>query len=233
MFNRKNYMKIYNKKYRDANKNKLSAMHKQYYKINKDKMLLSMKEHRENKKNIYAITRKKWGENNKEYVSRKNKEWYEKHKNEYNKKRREQYQKNPPIWSTYQYRKDYLKKWQRNKRKKDLLYKINSNISRRLRKDLKRFNITKKESTQTMVQYSMADLKTHIEKQFNKYLFQTLFQCNWEIENSTPLSWATSENDIYNLWDLKNLVPLFKSDNRTKSDSYSGNLKNTFSLIGR
>jgi len=229
MVKRKKYLQ----KWRETNKESIKNAAKEYYIVHRESMLENMRVHRKNKKKIYAVTQKIWAEKNKKYISQKYKEWYEKNKTEYNKKRREQYQKNPPAWSTYEHRKEYLKKWQRDKRKKDLLYRLNSNISRRIRKDLKHFNLTKKESTQEILQYTMKELKTHIQKQFKAGMSWKNMGTVWEIDHSTPLSWGCSKDDMYKLWGLSNLVPLFKSDNRKKQDLYSGNLTNTFSILGR
>lgn len=223
----------YLKKWREKNKETIKINAKQYYNDNKKTLQQNNKQRWKLNKESYSLSRKKWGENNKEYISQKNKKWYEKNKDEYNKNRKEKRKINPPIWDTYQYRKEYLKKWQREKRKKDLLYRINSNISRRIRKDLKRFNTTKKESTQNIVKYSMTELKMHIEKQFKPDMNWANMGTVWEIDHSTPVSWATNESDLYNLWDISNLHPMFINENREKQNMFSSNLKTTFSLIGR
>ena len=211
-----NAKQIYNKKYYVVNKEILQKKNRKRWNDNKLK---------------YQITAKKWREKNIENCRKKQMEWYLKNKEEYNKKRNARAKL--LRLNSYNKRKEYFQTYQKNKRKTDILYRLNSNISRRIRKDLKRFNLTKKESTQTFLSYTMKELQNHLEKQFQKGMTWTNMGIIWEIDHSTPLDWASVENDIYKLWDLQNLVPLFRSDNRKKSNSYSGNLKTTFSILSR
>jgi len=223
--------KEYLKKWRLDHKKNISIFNKSYYKVNKEKMNNRMKELRKTNKEKYKTIEKNWREKNKEQIKINNKDWYSKNKVEYNKNRK--LINKGVYWQTYEHRKEYLKKWQKQKRQKDLLYRLNSNISRRIRKDLKRFNLTKKESTQNMLPYSMQELKEHIEKQFTSEMNWDNMGIVWEIDHSSPLSWAQNEKDILSLWALTNLRPLLKKENREKQDLFSGDINNTLSSIGR
>jgi hypothetical protein len=223
--------KEYLKKWRLNNKKNISIFNQSYYKTNKEKMNNKMKELRKINKEKYKIIEKEWRNKNKEKIKIDHKEWYNKNKVEYNKNRR--LTNKGVYWNTYEHRKEYLKKWQTQKRQKDLLYRLNSNISRRIRKDLKRFNLTKKESTQKILPYSMQELKEHIEKQFTSEMNWNNMGEFWEIDHSTPIAWCQNEKDMLNLWALSNLRPLLKQENREKQDLFSGDISNTLSSIGR
>jgi len=233
MFNKKEYMKNYLKIWRKNNKEKSKQWHANYYEKNKEKLLLKMKKTRLLNKEKYNQTEKIWRKNNKEHIKEKNKTWYQKNKDTYNKKRKENRKNNPKIWETYEHRKEYLKNWQKQKRQKNLLYRLNSNISRRIRKDLTRFNTIKKESTQTLLPYTMQQLKEYIEKQFTLEMNWNNMGVIWEIDHSTPVSYAQNEKELIDLWALENLHPMLKQENREKQDSFSSNVKNTLSNIGR
>jgi len=204
---------------------------KKYYMIHKEILQKKNRERWNDNKVEYQIAAKKWRAENIEGCRKKQMEWYLKNKEEYNKRRN--VRAKLLRLNTYEKRKEYFQAYQKNKRKTDILYRLNSNISRKIRKDLKRFNLTKKESTQTILSYTMKELQTHLEIQFQKGMTWDNMGTVWEIDHSTPLSWASSEDDIYKLWELQNLVPLFKSDNRKKQNFYSGNLKTTLGIIGR
>jgi len=223
--------KEYQQKYQKQWKEKHINYSKEYYKKNKEKLNTQMKELRKNNNEKYDQTEKAWRDKNKEKIKQTNKEYYLKNKDNINKNRKI---KNKGVyWQTYEHRKEYLKKWQTQKRQKDLLYRLNSNISRRIRKDLKRFNLTKKESTQKMLPYSMQELKEHIEKQFTSEMNWNNMGEFWEIDHSTPIAWCQNEKDMLNLWALSNLRPLLKQENREKQDLFSGDINNTLSSVGR
>jgi len=203
-----------------------------YYLFNK-KILLEKNKIRWNKnKAKYKISSKKWKDKNKDYLSVKHKEWYLKNKTEFNKKRR--LQNKGIYWNKYSYRKEYLKQYQRNKRRTDLLFRLNSNISRQLRKNLVRLNLTKKDSTKNILPYSMAQLKEHLEKQFDKTMTWENFGFTWNIDHKTPITWYHTEKDLIKYgWALENLAPLDATKNKEKQNDFCSDVMLALSLIGR
>jgi hypothetical protein len=205
--------------------------YKEYYLKNREKIIARNKLNRLNNLEKYRVSSKKWREKHKAEFNKKQLEWYHKNKEEYNTRRNARAKL--LRLNNYEPRKEYFKLYQRNKRATNILYKLHDNISRRIRKDLIRFNKKKKESTQKILPYNMAELQKHIEVQFTNEMSWENMGLVWEIDHIVPLNWAQSVEDILELWKLTNLRPLLISNNRIKSDKFCGDVNIALSSIGR
>ena len=103
-----------------------------------------------------------------------------------------------------------------------------------MRKNLVRLNLTKKDSTKNILPYSMAQLKEHLEKQFDKTMTWENFGFTWNIDHKTPITWYHTEKDLIKYgWALENLAPLDATKNKEKQNDFCSDVMLALSLIGR
>jgi hypothetical protein len=197
---------------------------KNYYKNNKEKI----KKYKTNYRN-----------NNKEQIKEKDKKYYiynkEKIKtfNKLNKSKNKEYQK-----KYYKNNKNKLKekdnKYKKYKYKTDLNYKLKSNISKSICEKLKKQNLKKLKSTLKYVDYTIQDLKEHLEKMFEPWMNWNnwgLYKASeWNDNDNTTWTWQidhilpqssfnfTDEEQIKKCWELENLRPLSAKENILKRD---------------
>ena len=126
-----------------------------------------------------------------------------------NKKLTEYYKSNP---SKRVYNKELqLKRYQKNK--------VTFNFSRRMRKSLN--GIKESKSWETLVNYSLEDLKLHLEKQFTNGMSWENYG-EWHIDHILPISSFNIQdyNDEYfqKCWSLEKLQPMWAVENIKKSN---------------
>lgn len=113
----------------------------------------------------------------------------------------------------------YLRKWSKNKRGKDIGYKIKKNLRSRIYKVLK-FN-KKQDRFVNLIGCSVQELKMHLEKQFKQGMdWGNYGQPGWEIDHIIPCSkfnLALKEQQL-ECFSYKNLQPLWGYENNQKSD---------------
>jgi len=156
----------------------------------------------------------------KEYV--KTDRW-KKLSKEYYKKNREhllelkrQYYKKPHI-------KAHRNKYLRERRKNDLIFNLNHSMSRGMRMSLKRNGgKTKKDHWESIVGYTVKQLKSHLEKQFQPGMSWDNHG-EWHIDHKIPISKfnfsSIEHEDFKRCWDMKNLQPLWAKDNLSKGNT--------------
>ena len=174
------------------------------------------------KKNTYI-------NNNKEKVILSYKKYREKNKERILKNKKEHYYNN--IESIKIYRKKYNKenreyynKWEKNKTKNDILFRLSKNMRSRVRTFLRKNKISKTNKTMDLVGYSPSFLKEHIEKQFHPNMTWDNYG-EWHIDHIIPLNSANSEEELYKLCHYTNLQPLWAKDNLSKGCKILSELK--------
>ena len=120
------------------------------------------------------------------------------------------------------------KKWPKRKRTKEenlAAYrkdKLRYNFSRGMRKSL--HSNKNGASWESLVGYTLVDLKTHIEKQFVEGMSWDNYGPVWHIDHIRPVASfniKTAEcSDFKECWSLNNLQPLFALDNFKKGSTY-------------
>ena len=97
--------------------------------------------------------------------------------------------------------------------------KVARNISRRMRQSLK--GERKSSSWTDLVDYTLSDLKTHLESLFQEGMSWDNYG-EWHIDHIKPVSsfniTSDSCEEFKNCWKLSNLQPLWAVDNFKKSD---------------
>jgi hypothetical protein len=104
-------------------------------------------------------------------------------------------------------------------RGKNIMYKIMDNLSNRIYIALNRYNIKKNFKYNELLGCSIIDLKEHLEKQFTEGMTFSNYG-EWELDHIIPVSKFDLTNDfqLKKCFEYKNLQPLWKKDNRKKSN---------------
>ena len=115
--------------------------------------------------------------------------------------------------------------YHKERREIDPLYKLESNIRRRLTHFYKAKNIKKTDPTFVIVGCSPEFLKKHLEKQFHRHpdTHQPMNWKNhtlhgWHIDHKIPLSSAKTSEDKYKLCHYTNLQPMWAEYNLKKGN---------------
>ena len=198
-------------------KDKRSAYHREWYKKNKKQKDAHNREWyknnperaKRNRQNYYKANREnevegraKWRKRNPDYF----KEWRKKNP-DYNKK-----YKAANLEKT--------RKLERERYNSDENYKITCLSRSMLSRALKRLGMSKESPTAVMTGYDHNELREHLESLFLDGMSWENHGSVWEIDHKVPIS-RMVECGIDNLEvinSLENLAPMFKSDNRDKSD---------------
>ena len=109
------------------------------------------------------------------------------------------------------------KEYKRNRLIIDPLYRLKSNISRRIRRCMK----NKSNRTYEILGCSPSDFKLYIESKFEHWMswdnygkYNGDFNHGWDLDHITPISSAINEEAIISLNHYKNLQPLCSKVNR-------------------
>lgn len=118
----------------------------------------------------------------------------------------------------------YKNKWTKEKRKKDINFKISTNLTALLRSSLSRNNINKSKKTLKTLDCSWEHFKNHLESQFTYWMTwenygnvcgtELEYNCSWDLDHIIPISYAKTEEEIYMLNHWSNFQPLCSKVNR-------------------
>ena len=120
------------------------------------------------------------------------------------------------------YHKTPSQKKQRVKRltqriKEDPTFKLNERIKLQIKKKLKS---KKNKPTKLIIGITMAELKKHLENQFDENMSWDNYGAYWHIDHKIPKSWF-SKKDVLDSWHYSNLQPLEAKANLRKRDLYA------------
>ena len=205
----KEQRRIQSKRHYQKYKKDICKKAKVKYEENKEYYKTKAAEYRiKNKEKIQEINRK-YKENNEEKIKDKNKKYYLKNKEKLKTKTKEYTKNNPEI----------KRNWYRKKRKSDIAFKIKHNITNLILKHLKLKNIPKDNSIQNILNYTVSDLKLHLEKQFETWMnwdnhgkTANSPKTTWHIDHIKPINTFNITSiyceDFKKCWALENLRPL-------------------------
>ena len=123
--------------------------------------------------------------------------------------------------ATKEKRKENMRKYQKQRRKTDPLFKISHNLRSRTSKAFKSKGYSKNTKTQEMLGVDWEVCKAHIERQFKKGMNWSNYG-EWQIDHIIPLVSANNEKDLMKLCYYRNLQPLWAEDNLMKSAKILG-----------
>lgn len=112
-------------------------------------------------------------------------------------------------------RKEYKRKYRKNKLNNDPLFKLKRNLSKRTYAIFKNKEITKNNSTNMLLGTNINNIFNHIENKFTEDMSWDNYG-KWHIDHITPLASATTEKELITLCHYSNLQPLWAKDNLQK-----------------
>jgi NAD-dependent SIR2 family protein deacetylase len=134
---------------------------------------------------------------NKEYIKTYLIEWRKNHPNYYNEKN---------------------KIYQKQRKQKDIVYKISSNIRTRISQSISGYSKSKT-TLQILGINNFNEFKTYIESLFSEGMTWENYGYGpnkWVIDHRKPLASAVTEQDVYNLNHYTNLQPMWWNENMVK-----------------
>jgi hypothetical protein len=184
---------------------------------------------------LYAQSHK---EEIKEYEER-TKEFRAKKAKEYRVNNKSQAKKTRDAWiaANPEKKREALKRWRaanpekdresmqraNKKRGENIKHRISGSISRGMRGSLFDSKAKAGRHWETLVDYTVDQLKVHLEKLFTPEMNWDNYGSVWEIDHKIPVSVHNFEKpedlDFRICWSLKNLQPLEKFKNKSKSDN--------------
>jgi hypothetical protein len=113
--------------------------------------------------------------------------------------------------------KDYIKEYQRNRRKTNINVKLAHNLGSRLRNAIKYFN--KSEATMKLVGCSLEQLKKHLENKFTQGMSWANYG-KWHVDHIRPCASfdLRKPSEQRKCFHYTNLQPLWAIDNLEKND---------------
>jgi hypothetical protein len=114
--------------------------------------------------------------------------------------------------------KETKRKYKKNKRNIDPIFRVRENISNAILKALKKGKSDKAgQSIMQFLGYTITDLSDHLEKQFNDKMTWDNYGIYWHIDHIIPqsdLSFKSMKDENFNkCWSLNNLRPLEAKQN--------------------
>ena len=177
---------------------------------------------------------KKWYQEHKE----EKKQWRQEHKkekNQYNKQYNQEHKEEKKQYNK-QWRQDhreqtkqYNKQWSKNRYQIDIMYRLNRIIRSAIKQSLKKNSLSKNHRPwETLVGFTIQELKLHLEKQFDSNMNWNNHGTYWHLDHIIPLSSlkfsSVNDENFKFLWCLTNLQPLFGPENISKSNKFIINL---------
>ncbi len=143
-----------------------------------------------------------------------------KHK-EYREKNAEKLRLKDRVRSKTIERKNQKRIWRRKRRKErmknDILFKLTSNLRRRLHSAITSSGMVKTKTTKEFLGADIKIVKEHLEKQFTEGMNWGNYG-KWHIDHIIPISSAKTQEKLEKLFHYTNLQPLWAEENLRKSD---------------
>jgi hypothetical protein len=110
--------------------------------------------------------------------------------------------------------------WEKNKRDKDLLFKLTKDTRSLIRSSFKSKGLIKNSKTELILGCTLKGFKLHIETQFENWMtwdnhgvYSPIKNTTWQLDHIIPLETAKTEDDIIKLNHYSNLRPLCSKEN--------------------
>lgn len=172
-------------------------------------------------KDCQKVYDKKYNDSRKE----KMKEYYLNNKEELKKKAREYYINNSELIKSNQKKYSSINKENRNlylreKKKNDHLFNLTIKIRNLIYITIYNGGFSKKSKTTDILGCSYEEFKSYIQEQFVEGMTWENYG-EWHLDHKTPISWAETEEQIYELNRYTNFQPLWASDNLSKGNKWA------------
>ena len=206
----------YKREYREINKDKFNVYSRKYYSEN----ISNIKENRKNNKENISISGKKYYENNKEEMKEKSRMRYNNLKDDDNfmERTRTMSRKN---WIKYrEINRDRINEKIRDRKNNNPLYKLTFSIRNSIYNSINRMGYSKKDKSIDILGCSFEHFMKYIEDQFLEGMTWENHG-EWHLDHKTPVSWAETEEQIYELNKYTNFQPLWAKDNLSKGNKWA------------
>ena len=110
--------------------------------------------------------------------------------------------------------------YRNNKFISDPIYKLSHNIRSLISTYIKKMGYTKSERTESILGCSFDEFKKYIESQFQEGMSWENHG-DWHLDHKIPVSWAETEEKVYELNHYTNFQPLWAKDNLSKGNKWS------------
>jgi len=220
----KNRLQKYNKKRYQENLDCMKEKSKKYYKANKNRIREYKKKwFQERDKEHYKINKDKIREYRKEY----DKKYYRANKDRLREKSRTRYQQRDK-----EHHRSYAREYYHEKRRKDIKFRLNSNMSTAIYLSLKGNKGGK--HWETLLGCTLNELQICMENQWVDGMNWDNYGSAWHIDHKIPISafnFSSSEHlDFKRCWVLSNLQPMWASENRHKSNKLTESFQPSLQL---
>ena len=212
------------------NKEQRKEYNKKWYQEHKEEKKQWRQEHKK-EKNQYN---KQYNQEHKEEKKQYNKQWRQDHREQtkqYNQEHREQTKQYNKQYNQdhKEEKKQYNKQWSKNRYQIDIMYRLNRIIRSAIKQSLKKNSLSKNHRPwETLVGFTIQELKLHLEKQFDSNMNWNNHGTYWHLDHIIPLSSlkfsSVNDENFKFLWCLTNLQPLFGPENISKSNKFIINL---------
>jgi hypothetical protein len=205
--------KITSKKYYKDNKEQINEKSsKKYYKDHENN-LIKDRERIKNEREVRKYRSKIYYQNNKDKVKVYKKKHYVINKEKYIEKSLKWCENNKEKCKEVKSVRTQIRK------KEDVLFRLKIKLKTDIYKSLKKNKRSKK--IEEIIGLSLLEYKKYIENQFEEWMsWDNWGLRTWHIDHIIPLSSAKTEEEIYKLWDYKNLRPLSAKENLIKSNKF-------------
>jgi hypothetical protein len=223
-----------NKRYKHGTENKCKDCFKEYLSGKKDKL---------------QEAQRKWREKNPEYMKEYgqkpeqkeyHQEYYKEHAQEYKDRKKQWRAENPEQEAETRQKyveenrdklNEYHRKWKKEKRRNDPLYKLVSNVRGRIRYELN--TLLKGKKTKRTCEYlgcQIDELKPHLEYKFTGEMSWENYGSLWHIDHIIPCAAWNLQDEFENMccWNYRNLQPLLSHENQSKKDKYDPEHKRAY-----
>jgi len=229
-YKNKEQRKEYNKKWYQEHKEEKKQWRQEHKKEKNQYNKQYNQEHKEEKKQY----NKQWRQDHKEEKKQYNKQWRQDHREQtkqYNQEHREQTKQYNKQYNQdhKEEKKQYNKQWSKNRYQIDIMYRLNRIIRSAIKQSLKKNSLSKNHRPwETLVGFTIQELKLHLEKQFDSNMNWNNHGTYWHLDHIIPLSSlkfsSVNDENFKFLWCLTNLQPLFGPENISKSNKFIINL---------
>ena len=218
----KEYNREYARKWREKNKDRVKENNRRWRDKNPEYPKKWAEENQERVKQHSKKVREKNRERNRQY----SREWRKKNPNYY----RDWRKKNPDYYKAEKHREQSrlnMKKYRQS---------VNGKLKNTLNTLFNRYLKNKRKSCLSFLDYSIDELREHIESQFSEDMNWDNYGRLWSVDHIIPqnLYDFSKESEIKKCWNLRNLRPLSVSANSSKNDKLCVGLveqKNIFDLL--
>jgi hypothetical protein len=185
---------------------------KKYYNDHENN-LIKDRERIKNEREVRKNRSKLYYQNNKDKVKVYQKKHYLMNKEKYVEKSRKWCENNKEKC------KENRSVRKKNRKKEDVLFRLKIKLKTDIYKSLKKNKRSKK--IEEIIGLNLLEYKKYIENQFEEWMtWDNWGLRTWHIDHIIPLSSAKTEEEIYKLWNYKNLRPLSAKENLIKSNKF-------------